>query len=36
MAMGTVATQASNFSRGDASPVQNRSCTPLARIARHL
>ena len=36
MVCGTVATQASNFSRGVASPVQRRSSTPFARIARHL
>ena len=35
-AWGTVSTQALNFSRAGASPVQKRSSTPLARIARHL
>lgn len=33
---GTVRAQASNFSQSDASPAQNRSGTPLVRIARHL
>jgi hypothetical protein len=36
MVCGTVAAQASNFSRSDASPVHRRSGTPLVRIARHL
>ena len=36
MAVGTVPAQALNFSQSPASPVQNDSSTPLARIARHL
>ena len=31
-----VAAHISNFSKSLASPVQNRSATPFARIARHL
>ena len=33
---GTVRAQASNFSQSEASPEQQRSGTPLARMARHL
>ena len=33
---GTVSAHFWNFSRSEASPVQNRSGTPAARIARHL
>jgi hypothetical protein len=33
---GTVRAHASNFSQSEASPVQKRSGTPFARIARHL